>query len=107
MTTQNLSSSVLNDHVSLAYGELRQVAGNMLSGHPAWTLTATGLVHEAFIRLARAKQLTWRDHRHFVAACALAMRHLIVDRARKKNAEVHGGKMARAALTDSTLGYLD
>ena len=99
--------SILNDHVSLAYGKLRFVAGNMLAKHPMWTVSATELIHEAFIRLARTKHASWRDHRHFVSACAQAMRHFLVDRARSKMAEVHGGKSMRVPLTDAMLGLVD
>ena len=99
--------ATLERHASLAYGELRQVAGNMLATNPLWTLTATGLVHEAFIKMARNQNYHWRDHRHFVSACAQAMRHLLVDRARKKATEVHGGKSLRLPLTDAVLGVLN
>ena len=48
--------SVLDKHATLAYAELRQVAGNMLALKSFGTLSPTGLVHEAFIKLARSKQ---------------------------------------------------
>jgi len=102
-----LQQSTLDEHASRGYGELRQVAGNLLAVKTLWTLSPTGLVHEAFIKLARSSNPNWADHRHFVSACAQAMRHLLVDRARKKVAVVHGGHLERVPLTDAILGSLD
>ncbi len=72
-----------------------------------WTLSPTALVHEAFIKLARSSTANWQDDRHFVSACAQAMRHLLVDRARQKLTTTHGGHMARVPLTDALLGCLN
>lgn len=99
--------SALQSRTMTAYEELRHVAHGLLDRGNSLTLTATGLVHEAFIRLAQAERADWKDHCHFVSACAQAMRHVLVDRARRKLAAVHGGKMRRRPLTDAFLGHFD
>jgi RNA polymerase sigma factor (TIGR02999 family) len=74
----------------LLYDELRRVAALLLSRErPGVTLQPTSLVHEAFLRLAGADG-AWRDKRHFVNAAAVAMRHILVDRARAALTEKHG-----------------
>src|SRR5262245_51212400 len=70
----------------LVYEEMRKLAARKLAYEkPGQTLDATGLVHEAYLRLvgpADGKQ--WKDRGHFFAAAAEAMRHILVDRARRK-----------------------
>lgn len=88
----------------LAYEELRRVANHQLAGQPAGqTLQATALVHEAFLRLIGDPARTWQDRRHFFAAAAEAMRHILVDRARRRAAVRHGGGQTRVDLTQVQL----
>ena len=62
---------------------------------PGQTLQATALVHEAYLRLVASENQSW-DHRgHFFAAAAEAMRHILVDNARRKQRAKHGGNMQR------------
>ena len=86
----------------LVYDELRRLAGQRLAQEkPGQTLEPTALVHEAYIRLVgdRSKQ-NW-DHRgHFFAAAAEAMRRILVDTARRKQAVRHGGERRRVHLQD-------
>ena len=72
------------------YDELRKLAAAKLAHEkPGQTLEATALVHEAFLRLLGDQQF---DHRgHFFAAAAEAMRRILVENARRKQAEKHGG----------------
>lgn len=85
----------------LVYEELRRVAANRMAQQPAGhTLQPTALVHEAFLRLTGDRQSTWANRRHFFAAAAEAMRHILVDRARRKAAVRHGGGQARLQLDD-------
>lgn len=85
----------------LVYEELRRVAANRMAHQPAGhTLQPTALVHEAFLRLTGDRQSTWANRRHFFAAAAEAMRHILVDRARRKAAVRHGGGQARLQLDD-------
>jgi RNA polymerase sigma factor (TIGR02999 family) len=87
----------------LVYGELRRLAAQKMAHEkPGQTLTATALVHEAYLRLVGDGQGQRRwDHRgHFFAAAAEAMRRILVDAARRKQAKRHGGGRHRVALHD-------
>jgi RNA polymerase sigma factor (TIGR02999 family) len=85
----------------LVYDELRRLAAAKISNErPGQTLQATALVHEAYLRLVRNGEQSWHDRRHFFGAAAEAMRHILVDRARRKSAVRHGGEMTRLNLDD-------
>jgi len=86
----------------LVYDELRKLAAQKLNQEKAGqSLDATGLVHEAYLRLVGPADLArWNDRGHFYAAAAQAMRHILVDRARRKRREKHGGGRQRVALDD-------
>jgi RNA polymerase sigma factor (TIGR02999 family) len=83
----------------LVYDELRKLAAAKLSHEkPGQTLEATALVHEAFLRLVGEQEF---DHRgHFFAAAAEAMRRILVENARRKKAEKHGGGLQRHDVTE-------
>lgn len=88
----------------LVYEELRRLAAHKMAGQPpAQTLQATALVHEAYLRLLGDGEHVWQNRRHFFAAAAAAMRHILVDRARRKAAIRHGGGQARLNLDDILL----
>jgi RNA polymerase sigma factor (TIGR02999 family) len=72
----------------------------MASQPAGQTLQATALVHEAYLRLLGKGENTWADRRHFFAAAAEAMRHILVDRARRKAAVRHGGGLVKQSLND-------
>jgi RNA polymerase sigma factor (TIGR02999 family) len=78
----------------LVYDELRKLAAAKLAREkPGQTLDATALVHEAYLRIGGGQGF---DHRgHFFAAAAEAMRRILVENARRKSAEKHGGGLAR------------
>lgn len=63
------------------------------------SLTPTGLVHDAWVRLTATDRDGWRSEAHFRAAAATAMRHILVDRARRRRTEKHGNGWARVTLT--------
>jgi RNA polymerase sigma factor (TIGR02999 family) len=86
----------------LVYEELRKLAAARLSEEaPGNTLTATALVHEAYLRLVGpADTARWDSRGHFFAAAAEAMRRILVDAARRKRTAKHGGHRRRVALTD-------
>ncbi len=68
----------------LVYDELRKLAAaKLLAEQPGYTLDATALVHEAWLRLANAS-VDWQDRSHFLRTAATAMRRILVDRARAK-----------------------
>lgn len=81
----------------LVYDELRRLAAaRMAAENPGQTLQATALVHEAYLRLVRATpDHHWNGRGHFFAAAAEAMRRILVEAARRKRAEKHGGGLAR------------
>ncbi len=75
----------------LVYEELRRLAAyKMANEKPGQTLQATALVHEAWLRLAGSEQ-SWRGREHFFSAAAEAMRRILVDNARRKLCQRHGG----------------
>ena len=89
----------------LVYEELRILAAQKLSHEsPGQTLQATALVHEAYLRLVGDEPQTWENRGHFFAAAAEAMRRILVDRARHKQARKRGGDRERVPLdiTDAT-----
>ena len=90
-----------NELLSLVYEELRRLAAaKMASEAPGQTLQATALVHEAWLRITNDKNRQWNDRTHFFAAAAEAMRRILVDNARRKQAERHGGSLARAEMPE-------
>jgi RNA polymerase sigma factor (TIGR02999 family) len=86
----------------LVYDELRKLAGLKLAQErPGQTLQATALVHEAYLRLVDTQQAQqWNSRGHFFAAAAEAMRRILVENARRKNARLHGGDWKRIDLAD-------
>ena len=76
----------------IVYGELRRLAAHYLRNEkPGQTIQATELVHEAYVRLVGNDRIEWQGRSHFFAIAATSMRRILVDRARKKMAEKHGG----------------
>ena len=88
------------DLLPLVYDELRRLAAaRMAAESPGHTLDATALVHEAYLRLVGpADAGRWDGRGHFFAAAAEAMRRILVEAARRKQAGRHGGGKARVAL---------
>jgi RNA polymerase sigma factor (TIGR02999 family) len=86
----------------LVYDELRKLAAQKLAQEkPGQTLEATALVHEAYLRLVGvAEPRVYRDRRHFFAVAAGAMRRILIDQARRKQTEKHGGGRLRQELPD-------
>jgi RNA polymerase sigma factor (TIGR02999 family) len=81
----------------LVYDELRKLAAQRLAQEkPGQTLDATALVHEAYLRLVGGEPAApWNSRGHFIAAAAEAMRRILVENARRKKTEKHGGKRQR------------
>jgi len=85
----------------LVYDELRRLAqGYMGKEQPGQTLQATALVHEAYLRLVGGADVSWDSRGHFFAAAAMAMRRILVERARFYRREKHGGGRDRVELGD-------
>jgi RNA polymerase sigma factor (TIGR02999 family) len=87
----------------LVYEELRKLAAQRLAQErPGQTLQSTALVHEAYLRLVDVEAAQeWDGRGHFFAAAAEAMRRILVDRARHKAAEKHGGGLQRIELDEA------
>jgi RNA polymerase sigma factor (TIGR02999 family) len=95
---------------TLVYSELRRLAAQKLSHEkPGQTLNATGLVHEAYLRLfggdgrGDGEQQHWDSRGHFFAAAAEAMRRILIEAARRKQREKHGGGRQRVDLLEQDL----
>jgi len=87
--------------LGVVYAELRKLAAaKMASENPGQTLQATALVHEAWLRLAGDQDRKWNDRTHFFAAAAEAMRRILVDNARQKQAQRHGGGQLRVEMPE-------
>lgn len=86
----------------LVYEELRQLAAQRLAQEkPGQTLQATALVHDAYVRLVDVERAQhWNSRGHFFAAAAEAMRRILVDNARRKQADKHGGGRLRVELSE-------
>ena len=91
----------------LVYDELRRLAAGYLEREkPGQTLQATALVHEAYLRLVGGAEGSpgteqhWQGRTHFLAVAALAMRHILVDNARRKRRGKRGGNLERVDLNE-------
>ena len=86
------------------YGELRRLASSYLrrerSDH---TLQPTALVHEAYIKLIDQKRVKWQNRAHFFGIAAQVMRRILMDHARKHNAEKRGGEFEKLPLEEEIL----
>ncbi len=89
----------------LVYDELRRLAAvKMAEERPGQTLQATALVHEAYIRLVDTERVQhWDSRGHFFAAAAEAMRRILVEIARRKQRNKHGGGVNRIELDEGSL----
>jgi RNA polymerase sigma factor (TIGR02999 family) len=96
------AQDVLDQLVPLIYDELRGMAHRQLGArNAAHTLNTTALVHEAYLRLVDQTQVTARGRAYFFAAAAHAMRHVLVDRARRRTAQKRGGDQAPLYLDET------
>lgn len=90
------------------YAELRAVARRQLAARGNGnTLSTTGLVHEAYLKLLEQQRVTWRDRSHFVALASVVMRHVLVDRARARLADKRDGHRQRITLDNELIAAED
>jgi RNA polymerase sigma factor (TIGR02999 family) len=90
--------------MTLVYDELRVMARRQLRyRRPGQTITTTALVHEAYLKLVDQNGATWHDRSHFFSVAALAMRHILVDSARRRVAKKRGGEDVRVTLDEFRL----
>jgi RNA polymerase sigma factor (TIGR02999 family) len=89
-----------DDLYRLAYDELKRMARHHLRAGDAFaTLSTTELVHESFLKLRRGSESDWDGRAHFFGAASRAMRQVLVDFARRRRAEKHGGGTTRVSLS--------
>ena len=99
---RSASGARVHDRVDLTvtlYGELRRLAMSMMARENSpQTLQATALLHEAWLRLGGTERDRWESRTHYFAAVAEAMRHILVDRARRRHCIRHGGGLQRVDM---------
>ncbi len=101
-------SAAAEQLLPLLYDELKAIARRQFRGQPeGHTLQATVLVHEAFLRLIGRPASSWQDRKHFFAVAATAMRQILVNHARAKNAEKRGGGGQRLMLDENAIASKD
>lgn len=99
---QNGDPAAASRLLPIVYKELRRLAGHYMRGEkPGQTIQATELVHEAYLRLVGHEHNEWRERSHFFAMAATSMRRILVERARRKIAEKHGGGFERIELDEA------
>ena len=97
-------SKAADELLALVYDELRRLAASKLAHEaPGQTLQPTALVHEAWLRLVGDQAPSFKDREHFFRASAEAMRHILIDRARRKDTKRHGGGYRRVDFDDFDL----
>ncbi|HLP84697.1 MAG TPA: ECF-type sigma factor [Phycisphaerales bacterium] len=103
ITHEAAHSHLANEHahtlISRVYEELHRLAEQRLRtvGNGA-SLRPTELLHEVFVKLGYDPNKTWNGHTHFIAAAAVAMRSILIDRARRAHAAKRGGGQQRVSL---------
>jgi RNA polymerase sigma factor (TIGR02999 family) len=107
-TTQTLLAARRGDEAAanrllpLVYDELHALAQRLLRREPAdLTLQPTALVHEAYLKLINQTRVEWQDRTHFFAIAAQAMRRILVDAARGRQATKRGEGWQKITLDDA------
>jgi RNA polymerase sigma factor (TIGR02999 family) len=86
---------------SLAYEELRRLASSVRNGDPGATLSPTALVNEAWLKLAESPSFATTSRLHFKRIAARAMRQVLIEAARRRNADKRGGGAAVVTFDDA------
>ena len=89
---------------SVAYEELRRLASAVRRSDPAATISPTGLVNEAWIKLSRSPGLAFASRLHFKRIAARAMRQILVEAARRRQSSKRGGSVTAITFTESLAG---
>lgn len=88
----------------VVYDHLRLIARRQLEiRQGGGTLSTTGLVHEAYLKLVDQSRVTWRDRAHFFALASVTMRHVLVDRAKARLALKREGALRRVTIDDEEI----
>lgn len=101
------SASAPDKLLPLVYEDLRRLAYSYFSKENTdHTLQPTALVHEAYIRLVKWENVSWQNRAHFFAVAAEVMRKILVDHARRKNAQKRAGGGQKIVLNEA-IGFSD
>ncbi len=102
----NAGDSDALDHLTpVLYDDLRRMARDALRREsPGHTLSATALVHEAYMRLVDQRRVQWQNSAHFFGVAAHLMRRILVDHARARTAAKRGGSAPKLAITEDVAG---
>ena len=99
---RNGERAALDELLPLVYEELRCLADHYLrQERPDHTLQPTALVHEAYLRLVGQTSISWQNRAHFFSVAAQVMRHVLIDHARRHNADKRGGGGLRLSLDEA------
>jgi RNA polymerase sigma factor (TIGR02999 family) len=94
--------AALDKLIPLVYEELRVMARRYMNReNPAHTLQTTALINEAYLRLVGQKDVAWQNRAHFFGVAATAMRHILVDYARSRQAAKRGGQLRIVSLDEA------
>ncbi|HEU0207523.1 MAG TPA: sigma-70 family RNA polymerase sigma factor [Candidatus Udaeobacter sp.] len=100
----NGDNAALVELTPLVYEELRRLAHYQMGGQrPDHTLQTTGLVNEAYLRLADQTRMNWQNRAHFFAVAARAMRQILVDYARNQQSQKRGGGALKLELDEAAI----
>jgi RNA polymerase sigma-70 factor (ECF subfamily) len=95
------NQSALDRLAPRVYEELRRIAGHFMQNeNQGRTIQTTALVHEAYLKLIDVENVDWQHRAHFFAVSAQIMRHILLDRARRRVASKRGGAAARINLDE-------
>ena len=92
--------SARDEVVDLVYGDLRRLAQRRIRGEDVLTIDATGLAHEAFLKMVEQNHVRWENRAQFFAIAARVMRRILVDRHRARNAGKRGDGTTRLAISE-------
>jgi RNA polymerase sigma factor (TIGR02999 family) len=105
---QDGDDEVVDQLFSLVYDTLHDIAHyQRQSWHGDFTLNTPAIVHEAYLKLAADGSPDWESHSHFLSVASKAMRHILIDYARRRKADKRGGGAVRVSLEDTSVPSLD
>jgi RNA polymerase sigma factor (TIGR02999 family) len=108
LTELRTGGGSLDRLLPLVYQELHSMAHRQLAARGrGGTLQTKALVHEAYLKLVDQSRADWRDRAHFLAVASIAMRHVLVDRAKARLALKRGGALRRITLDEPEIGVDD
>jgi RNA polymerase sigma factor (TIGR02999 family) len=97
-------AAALDRLLPVVYAELRQIAHRyMRNERPNHPLQTTALVHEAYLRLIDVERVDWQSRNHFFAVSARMMRRVLVEAARRRNADKRGGDASHVELDEAVV----